>query len=889
VKPATRFFGLLFLSLTLFIFSQVDARPPIRRAFFNVYPSAEGTQLDDLPSHSKHCGVCHFNFDGGGPRNAYGLEVQVAINSGMYATDEDAIASVEGVDADGDGYVSLIEITDVSNFSNTPTFPGLSSANYQLVSNVDTLDILDYLTPSGGTDTIPPTVMVTSPNGGEVYGAGDTPNVTWTAFDASGISHVTLYMSDDNGSSYAPVALNEDNDGSYGWFVPNLPGTQTLIRVVATDSSGNDGLDDSDSPFEITAQTGRAPTTLRDMKLAGTQPLVTGVTLSDPDANCKTCHGNYDPTVEPWYIWKGSMMAQAMRDPLFQACLAVAEQDAPSVGDLCIRCHTPGGWLEGRSVDTGGGLITAKDRQGVQCDFCHRLVDPVYAPGVSPTEDQDILNALDNVPLTTNNGEFITDPGPGKRGPFDDAVASHQFIESPFHVEGDVCGTCHDVSNPVFLAGATPGDYVLSTFDQEHPDFDLRNMFPIERTYSEWSVSEYAVSGVYAPQFAGNKASGIVSTCQDCHMADVSGIGCNEPGVPTRENLPLHDLTGGNTFIPDILPDFYASEVDTGRLQAGKQRAISMLQKAASLELTPGQDGPNPTVTVKVTNETGHKFPSGYPEGRRIWINVKAWNAEDSLVYESGEYDASTGVLDHDEDLKLYEIEPGLSPGLAPVVGLPAGPSFHFVLNDSVYFDNRIPPRGFTNAAFEAIQSAPVGYSYADSQYWDETEYILHEDARFVEVTVYYQTTSKEYIEFLRDENTTNTAGLDLYNAWVAQGKSPPVAMVSDTTSVEVTPTFAGDDVPAYRTALYPNEPNPFNPGTLVRYSLKRKSPVSVRVYDVRGSLVRTLIDGVRPAGMHEVMWNGRNGEGRAVSSGVYFLRMETPDYRFTRKAILLK
>ena len=71
-------------------------------------------------------------------------------------------------------------------------------------------------------------------------------------------------------------------------------------------------------------------------------------------------------------------MDQAQRDPLFLATVVLAEQDAPSVGDLCIRCHTPGGWLEGRSVDTSGGLITAKDRQGVQCDFCHRQVDPIY-------------------------------------------------------------------------------------------------------------------------------------------------------------------------------------------------------------------------------------------------------------------------------------------------------------------------------------------------------------------------------------------------------------------------------------------------------------------------------------------------------------------------------
>ncbi len=78
------------------------------------------------------------------------------------------------------------------------------------------------------------------------------------------------------------------------------------------------------------------------------------------------------------------MMAQAMRDPLYQATLVIAEQVVPSVGDLCLRCHTPGGWQEGRSIDTSGGMLTAKDRQGIQCDFCHRLVDPVLRRGRQP-------------------------------------------------------------------------------------------------------------------------------------------------------------------------------------------------------------------------------------------------------------------------------------------------------------------------------------------------------------------------------------------------------------------------------------------------------------------------------------------------------------------------
>ncbi len=886
-KHRSPVFVLIALLLLSAIATPSEARRPIRNAFFAVYPSAVGTRLDDLPSSVDHCGVCHFDFSGSGPRNPYGLAVEVARNSGQYGSDEEAIASLANEDSDNDGFSNLIEITDTVNFTNTPTFPGLTDEYLDDVLNVDPADLVGYLTPSGGTDTIPPAVTVFSPNGGESFDADTIQTVTWTATDESGVAQVDFYLSDDNGATFKPIAKRESNDGTYDWFVPNLPGDQNLIRVVARDGAGNLGSDDSDAAFTIVGVTGGTiPTTLRDFEMAGTQPLE-GAILDNPEVSCITCHGNYNPDTEQWHQWRGSMMGQALRDPLFTATMVIAEQDAPSSGDLCLRCHTPGGWQEGRSTDTSGGLMTAKDRHSVQCDFCHRAVDPHYVEGVSPPEDEEILDELAAVPLATANGQFVTDPDPIRRGPYADAQASHAFLESPFHRESDMCGTCHDVSSPAFVKGDGDDEYIPNDFDTPHPDGDLRNMFPIERTFSEWSMSEYATVGVYAPQFAGDKPDGIVSTCQDCHMRDVTGKGCSEPGAPTRGDLPLHDMTGGNHFIPDVLPSFYPDEVDPVELQDGKARAISMLLKAATLALATGQIGGNPTLEVTVTNETGHKLPSGYPEGRRIWINVKAYNGQSGLVYESGAYDPETGVLTHDADVKIYQIKPGISTRLSPVVGLPAEPSFHFVLNDTIYSDNRIPPRGFTNENFRAIQSAPVGHAYADSQYWDTTVYTLPPNTELAEVTLYYQTTSKEYIEFLRDENETNDLGQQLHDAWVAQGRAAPIAMASAQTAVTVNDvTTAG--APRYPNALLPGAPTPLEPPARVGYSLAASGRVTVRVYDTMGRLVQTLVDAVKQPGEYETFWDGRNMTGEQVSPGVYFFRMETSEFRAVRKTVLL-
>ena len=747
-------------------------------------------------------------------------------------------------------------------------------------------DIEPYLTPITAPDQTPPAVTVVGPNGGESIAAGDIRMISYTATDASGIARIDIDLSEDGGATYDPIATNVVPGSSWNWFVPNLPGSQSRIRVTARDNAGNVGQDASNASFTIAAVTGgHVPTTLRDMKLPGTQPH-RGAILDDPQTTCVSCHGNFAAATEPYAVWQGSMMAQAARDPLFFACLAVAEQDAPSVGDLCLRCHTPGGWQEGRSVDTSGNMLTAKDRQGVQCDFCHRQVDFDYVPGVSPPQDAAVLAGLSLPPQAYANGMFINDPAALRRGPFADVTATHAWVQSPYHTSAALCGTCHDVSNPVFERDAS-GDYVPGSLDAPHSDLDLRRMFPVERTFSEWSQSAYASSGVYAPQFAGNRPDGMVRTCQDCHMRDVNGAGSNETGSPVRPDLPLHDLTGGNTFVPDLLPAFFPGEVDVARLQAGKQRAVEMLQKAAMLQVTSEIFG----VTVRVINETGHKLPSGYPEGRRIWLQVRAKDESGTMVYESGAYDAATGVLTHDEDLKLYEIHSGLSPALAAALGLPAGPSFHFVLCDSVYVDNRIPPRGFTNAGFTAVQSPPVGYTYADGAYWDDTAYHLPSMTDSVEVSLYYQTTSKEYIEFLRDENTTNSAGQDLYDAWVAQGRCPPVLMQRLVVPVHVTVDVAEEDGADAILSFEVGRavPNPFRGMTALAFALPRSALVRIAVYDVRGRQVSVLADEVRGPGRYRAEWNGRDSAGNEVSSGLYFLQCQTGEKIFTQRLLRLR
>ncbi len=774
------------------------ARNNIRTSFFTVYPSAVGTVLDTVPSKPTHCGVCHFDFNGGGARNPYGLAIQ---NAGFSLNQEsgrqNAINAVANLDSDGDGFTNILEINGYNlGYTNIPTFPGYTAGNVGSVTNVTLSDIVNNLTPTTNVDNTPPTVTVLSPNGGETLVANQPTTITWTASDAqSGVVAIRIYESIDGGATWKPLVIGIENTGSWTWFPANRPTLAAKVRVQAFDGAGNNAADESNAFFSIISPPGgRAPTTLRDFDMPGTQPFEGGPEHSSPQF-CGSCHGGYDAGVEPYFNWQGSMMAMASLDPLFEANLAIANQDAPDSGDLCLRCHIPNAWLQGRSVPTNGGGVLTHDKIGVSCDFCHRMVDPDYVAGLSPARDADVLALLsfpfpDGTPQY-GNGMYVVDSSAIQRGPFNIApgMAGHPTILSPFHKSSALCGTCHDVSNPAFNWSDITGKYELNALNTPNADFSPESMAPVERTYSEWLHSAYnTVEGVLAPQFAGNKWPPTVSSCQDCHMRAVAGYGAKpSEGAPFRQDIPLHDMTGGSTWIPGLIAGGQVPGVNPANhpnlsvaaAQAGITRATYMLQNAADL----GAEQTIGNLVVRVTNQTGHKLPTGYPEGRRIWLNVRFYDAADQLIHESGAYDPETGVLTK-EGAKIYEVHPGIDENISGAVGVPVGKSFHFVLNNAVFKDNRIPPRGFTNAAFALFGGAPVNYSYADGQYWDDTPYTVPAGAVRAEVKLYYQSTGKEFVEFLKNQNTSNSKGDELYQLWDENGKCPPTLMASASYSV---------------------------------------------------------------------------------------------------------
>jgi len=88
---------------------------------------------------------------------------------------------------------------------------------------------------------------------------------------------------------------------------------------------------------------------------------------------------------------------------------------------------------------------------------------------------------------------------------------------------------------------------------------------------------------------------------------------------------------------------------------------------------------------------------------------------------------------------------------------------------------------------------------------------------------------------------------------------------------------------------LSQNYPNPFNPSTTISYDLPISGPVEMTIYNVRGQMVRTLIDEDQSAGSHSIQWDGRTDRGQLASSGIYFYRLRSGDWSHTRKMVLMK
>ncbi|MCG8023029.1 MAG: hypothetical protein JAZ02_03440 [Candidatus Thiodiazotropha endolucinida] len=492
--------------------------------------------------------------------------------------------------------------------------------------------------------------------------------------------------------------------------------------------------------------------------------------------------------------WAGSIMAHATRDPSFYAALNVAnrdyinllehvsqggdtppltdlglstaldlldktEEEQAVVGDFCLRCHSPVGWLEGFSEppnaaephlrgDFWGASLQEfsptsaeapdplhnKDSEGhmdgITCDFCHRVIDNQKdAGGIKAAGNGGVF--VTPYEFFTANPEWEGDMQPG--GP---------RVMDPFQRESELCGTCHEVTNP----------FLMTLTDPDGDGTPVNVPHPIERTYTEWYNSAF-------PDKAGGR-------CQDCHRP------MRFPGAQTWMLTHLERLWGPiDQTWTDLGYDVTSSRqaaldarvLDNLDFVDGATARISVVNQPESLR--PGDTG---SVKFRITNLTGHKLTTGYGEGRQMWLHVRIWTKSGTIL-EDGAVDPASGevlVADHDDIFEMHALAEGYgdlldedSDGLVTE----HEKEFHFVLLNKVVKDNRIPPEGYDKAAYMAQGAFIIpADEYADGQNWADREYTFTVPANArgnikLEAKLMYKTFSNHYVDFLAEKDSEPT------------------------------------------------------------------------------------------------------------------------------------
>jgi hypothetical protein len=113
---------------------------------------------------------------------------------------------------------------------------------------------------------------------------------------------------------------------------------------------------------------------------------------------------------------------------------------------------------------------------------------------------------------------------------------------------------------------------------------------------------------------------------------------------------------------------------------------------------------------------------------------------------------------------------------------------------------------------------------------------------------------------------------------------------IDDIGIVASTGASVDNDIPVYESKLYNNYPNPFNPTTTISFTVAQPATlVNLEIYNIKGQIVKMLINNELSSGSHTVVWDGKNNSGRSVTSGIYFYKMKNGDYTKTKKMILMK
>lgn len=493
---------------------------------------------------------------------------------------------------------------------------------------------------------------------------------------------------------------------------------------------------------------------------------------------CIACHmgvvaaGGIDVSIG--FDWRASMMANAARDPYFQAAVRREIMDYPEaaaeIEGECARCHMPmatiAALLEGRpgevfaNLPIGGaeGPYADLAADGVSCSLCHQI----QPDGLGSEET--FTARFDVSAETPPEGRPVFgpfEPDEGGIGIMHSATGFRPTLGEHVTSSG-LCASCHTViTHPVQPGGSGPA-------------------FPEQAPYLEWQASIYA------------EGAEREHSCQDCHMPEVAeDVPVTRVLGRARPEVSRHIFRGGNFFMLRIL-NRYREELGVTALpqemELAAQRTADHLRTAtATVELGGvGLGGGRLEATVTVRNQAGHKFPTAYPS-RRAWLRFAVTDRWGDRVFESGALSADGRVVGdhHDTDGAGYEPHHTVitSPDEVQVyqgVMVDGDGTVTTGLMSAHRWvkDNRILPDGFDPARADARVQV-VGIAAEDPDFVagsDRVHYTVPVDAAdapfTVEAELWFQPIGYRWAENLADYDAMETRRFVRYYREMAEGSA---------------------------------------------------------------------------------------------------------------------
>lgn len=515
------------------------------------------------------------------------------------------------------------------------------------------------------------------------------------------------------------------------------------------------------------------------LALTATEPV--GFDRFVTSAGCALCHSNHvnatamrDETnreIAPFNLWRGTMMANAARDPLWRAAVSAevkqTRRQKAAIEAKCMRCHAPMASEAARSflleptmadLSDDARSLTQLAMDGVSCSVCHQI----QADNLGTEESW-------SGGFTIGRERLIYGP---HRNPAPGPMQNHVNYTPTYAthvVEAKMCATCHTL--------------FTHAFDEEGDAIEGAS-FLEQATYLEWQNSS----------FNNEEGQPEGKACQACHMPTTSEdgevlrtrIARAPPGfdfnINERAPFGRHAFVGANTLMPSILKNeraILSPQATDLAFDATVELARRRLQELTAAVTIDGvtTDGGALSFDVTVRSDVGHKLPTGFPS-RRAWLRVEVVGENGEVLFVSGDFDSSGRILDgtgavldvekaagpfephHDvitgsHEVQIYEQTMGGVDGKRTASLLRATQHLK---------DNRILPRGYRDDHAAHAYTKPVGVEGDDdfvaSQ--DTVRYVVDTGGKAparVEVTLLYQSVGARYATDLFQVDTPEVRG----------------------------------------------------------------------------------------------------------------------------------